>query len=75
MQTTLQIERCPETGICSIVRVDNTKVDLMPDEVAAIRAAAGQADAVRAIVGASDEAFAARLSSAEIAQIAKRLAG
>ena len=73
MSANLQIERCPETGICSIVRADNTKVDLMPDEVAAITAAAGQAEAVRAIVGGSDEAFAAKLSPAELAQIAKRL--
>ena len=74
MQALLQIERCPETGICSIVRADNTKVDLMPDEVEAITAAAGQTEAVRAIVGGSDEAFAAKLSPAELAQIVKRLA-
>ena len=73
MSTALQIERCPETGICSIVRADNTKVDLMPDEVAAIAAAAGKPDAVRAIVGGSDEAFAAALNPAELAQIASRL--
>jgi hypothetical protein len=72
MKPALQIERCPETGICSIIRADNTKVDLMPDEVAAI-AAAGGADAVRAVVGGSDEAFAAKLTPAELAQISSRL--
>ncbi|MEI8242524.1 MAG: hypothetical protein WCI17_04595 [bacterium] len=74
MNAPLQIERCPETGICSIIRADNTKVDLMPDEVAAIAAAAGRADAVRAVVGGSDEAFAAKLTPAELAQITSRLA-
>ena len=74
MADALQIERCPETGICSIIRPDNTKVDLMPDEVAAIAAAAGKPDAVRAVVGESDASFAAQLSPAEIAQIAGRLA-
>jgi len=74
MSATLQIERCPETGICSIIRADNTKVDLMPDEVAAIAAAAGKSDDVRAIVSGSDESFAAKLSSAELAQIAQQLA-
>ena len=73
MPTTLQIERCPETGICSIVRADNTKVDLMPDEVAAIAAAAGKPDAVRAVVGGADDSFAAKLSPAELAQIVKEL--
>ena len=73
MSATLQIERCPETGICSIIRPDNTKVDLMPDEVLAITAAAGKPEAVRAIVGESDATFAAALSPAEIAQIAGRL--
>ena len=73
MSASLNIERCPETGICSIIRADNSKVDLMPDEVAAITAAAGQAGAVRAIVAGSDEGFAARLSAAELAQISQRL--
>ena len=73
MSATLNIERCPETGICSIIRADNSKVDLMPDEVAAITAAAGKADAVRAIVSGSDETFASKLSPAELAQISQRL--
>ena len=74
MPQDLQIELCPETGICSIVRADNTKVDLMPDEVAAIAAAADLPDEVRAIVSGLDEAFAARLNASELAQIAKQLA-
>jgi hypothetical protein len=70
----MQIERCPETGICSLVRADNSKVDLMPDEVAAIAAAAGKPEAVRAVVDGADAGFAAKLSPAELAQIAKQLA-
>jgi hypothetical protein len=74
MKSDLIIEICPETGICSVLRADRTKVDLMPDEVDAIAAAAGRVDAIREVVSASDEAFAARLSPAELAQIAKHLA-
>ena len=70
----IQIERCPETGICSLVRADHSKVDLMPDEVAAIAAAAGRPEAVRAVVDGADASFAARLSPADLAQIAKQLA-
>lgn len=73
MKSDLQVEICPETGICSVLRADRTKVDLMPDEVDAITAAAGRVDAIRAVVSASDEAFAARLTPAELAQIAKQL--
>jgi hypothetical protein len=70
----IQIERCPETGICSLVRADKSKVDLMPDEVAAIAAAAGKPEAVRAVVDGADAVFAATLSPAELAQIVKQLA-
>jgi hypothetical protein len=69
----LVIERCPETGICSLVRPDHTKVDLMPDEVAAIAAAAAKPDAVRAVVDGADASFAARLSPADLAEIARQL--
>jgi hypothetical protein len=73
MTDKLQIEKCPETGICSILRADNTKVDLMPDEVAAIAAAAGKPEEVRKVVGGSDDSFAAKLTAEELAQIAKAL--
>ena len=32
----LNIQLCPETGICSLIKADGKKVDLMPDEVAAV---------------------------------------
>lgn len=70
----LVIERCPETGICSLVRPDQSKVDLMPEEVAAIAAAAASPEAVRAVVDGADAAFAARLSPAELSEIARQLA-
>jgi hypothetical protein len=70
---TLTIERCPETGICSIIRPDSTKVDLMPDEVEAIAAAGGKAEAIQQVIATSDDGFASKLSAADLAQIGKAL--
>ncbi|HEY3376390.1 MAG TPA: hypothetical protein VGL77_02760 [Armatimonadota bacterium] len=73
MTEKLAFELCPETGICSIVRSDKGKIDLMPDEVVAIREAAGDAAQVQAVLAESDRDFAARLSPEELAQIGKTL--
>jgi len=72
MSSVLKIERCPETGICSIVRSDATKVDLMPDEAAALREAAGDPDRIKAIIAEADAGFAADLSAADLAYIGQR---
>ncbi|MHB9131949.1 MAG: hypothetical protein ACYDBB_12815 [Armatimonadota bacterium] len=72
MSSDLQFEVCPETGICSIYRGE-AKIDLMPDEVAAISDAAGDADAVKAVLAESDGGFTAALTADELAQIGKTL--
>lgn len=69
----LNIEKCPETGICSIVRADGTKVDLMPDEVAGLQDAKDAA-AVKKAIGEVDSAFADKLDAQELAQLKKELA-
>jgi hypothetical protein len=69
----LQIELCPETGICSLVRDDGTKTDLMPDEVKQIADAAKDPKAVQSTIAAVDADFAGKLSDAEIAQISAKL--
>ena len=69
----LQIELCPETGICSLVREDGTKTDLMPDEVKQVAAAAKDPGAIKAVIAAVDDGFAGKLSPAEIAQISAKL--
>ena len=65
----LVVEVCPETGICSILRQDGRKVDLMPDEAAAIRDAAGDAAKIRTAIAGCDSEFAESLKDDEIAQI------
>jgi hypothetical protein len=69
----LQIELCPETGICSLVRDDGSKTDLMPDEVKQVAAAARDPKAVQGVIAAVDEGFAGSLTAAELAQISAKL--
>jgi len=69
----LKIELCPETGICSIIKADGTKIDLMPDEVTQVKEAAGNAEAIRQALGQIDASFAAQLAAENVDQIAKRL--
>jgi hypothetical protein len=68
----LNIELCPETGICSIIKADGTKIDLMPDEVAQVKDAAGNVDAIRQALGQIDASFAEQLAAENVDQIAKR---
>ncbi|MHB0939796.1 MAG: hypothetical protein ACYDCO_17655 [Armatimonadota bacterium] len=74
MGNTVHIELCPETGICSIVRSEGTKLDLLPDEVEAIRETGGDPARVREVLADSDSRFAADLNPDELAQIGRRLA-
>lgn len=69
----LNIELCPETGICSIVKANGAKIDLMPDEVAQVKAAAGNAQAIRQALSQIDADFAANLATENVDQIAKRI--
>jgi len=70
----LIVEVCPETGICSILKSDGSgKVDLMPDEAAAIRAAGGDAATIREVIFACDPSFADALAADQIGQISKEI--
>lgn len=67
----LVVEICPETGICSLVRDSAEKLDLMPDEVEAIRDAGGDGAQIKEIIADSDSGFAATLNEDDIIAIAK----
>jgi hypothetical protein len=69
----VNVELCPETGICSIIRANAGKADLMPDEVQTLRKANGDAAQIRAVLAESDSAFAASLSDQELRDIAGAL--
>ena len=65
----LRIELCPETGICSLIKDDGTKTDLMPGEVAELKDAGGDAETMRSVVSNADASFAAALDPEELGQI------
>jgi len=69
----LNIQLCPETGICSIIRKNGTKVDLMPDEVKNLREASNNPIAARQVIADADADFAKSLESDEINQLAAQL--
>jgi hypothetical protein len=69
----LNIEVCPETGICSIIKKNGTKVDLMPDELNSLRKASGNPDAARQILAEADADFAKSLDQEEMNQVTARL--
>ena len=69
----LKIELCPETGICSIVKEDGKKIDLMPDEVAGLCEVSGNPEGIKAAISEVDDGFADGLAPDEIIQISSRL--
>ncbi len=69
----LNIQLCPETGICSIIKGDGSKVDLMPDEVSQLKEAGGDAAAIKKALAEVDAGFADQLDSDEVDQVSKQL--
>ena len=69
----LEIQLCPETGICSIIKEDGKKIDLMPDEVSQIRDASGNPEGIKQALAQIDSGFAEGLGSEEINQVADEL--
>ena len=66
---TFRIVKCRETGICSIIKKDGTKVDSMPDEVSRIQ----ENDQIKAVIAEVGASFAANLNSSELNYIASKL--
>lgn len=69
----ITVEACPETGICSIVRQNGLKMDLMPGEAAEAREAAQSPDALRGTLADINESFVASLTDEELAELAAKL--
>ncbi len=69
----LNIQLCPETGICSIIKKNGTKVDLMPDEVQNLRKASSNPDTARQVLAEADADFAKLLEPDEINQLTAHL--
>ena len=69
----LNIQLCPKTGICSIIKQNGSKVDLMPDEVQQLREALRNPDSARHVIAEADADFAAALAPDELQQLAAEL--
>ena len=69
----LIIEQCPETGICSIVKEDGKKIDLMPNEVEDLRNASGDAAKIKETLGDVDPGFSAALTADELDQLSSEI--
>ncbi len=69
----MNIQLCPETGICSIIKPDGKKIDLMPDEVIALRSASGDPNAIRQTLAEVNSGFAEELDADEVAQVSDGL--
>lgn len=69
----LNIELCPESGICSIIRSDGKKMDLMPNEVGDVRQASGKLDVVKQALADVDADFAAGLGVEDLQQVSATL--
>ena len=68
----LNIQVCPETGICSIIKENGKKVDLMPGEVTQLRGAA-DGERVKQVLSEIDGSFAEALDAEETAHIVATL--
>jgi hypothetical protein len=68
----LNIQRCPETGICSIFKQDGSKIDLMPDEAVKL-AAATDAAATKALLSEVDATFSESLAETELEEITREV--
>ncbi len=69
----LNIQLCPETGICSVIKEDKTKIDMMPGEVAQLRLASGDTEKSREILALIDAAFSESLDTEELHQLSDEI--
>ena len=53
----LNIQLCPETRICSIIKKDGKKIDLMPFEVDQVKNAAGNLETIKDVLNEIDPDF------------------
>ena len=69
----MRVELCSETGICSIVKDNGKKVDLIKQEVDQIIRASGDEGKIKHVIAGIDSGFAESLSSDEIAKLASEV--
>ena len=69
----LNIEMCPETGICSIMNEQGAKIDMISTEVDDLKAAAGDHQQLKELLAGVDPSFSESLTDEELDQLAKEI--
>ena len=69
----LNIQLCPETGICSMIKEDGKKIDMISSEVDQLREAAGNYEKLKTVLSQVDAAFCNELGAEELDQISAEL--
>jgi len=67
----LDIEMCPETGICSIRNEQGGKIDMISSEVDELRVAAGDSQQLKALLAQVDASFSEALTGEELDQLSQ----
>ena len=67
----LDIEMCPETGICSIRNDQGGKIDIIGPEVDQLRAASDNPAKLKELLAEVDASFSEGLTDEELAQLAQ----
>ena len=70
----LDVQMCPETGICSVRNGQGEKIDMISTEVADLKAAAGDVQQIKALLAGVDKSFSESLTDEELIQLAKEIA-
>ena len=69
----LDVEMCPETGICSIRNEQGGKIDMIAGEVDQLRSAAGNSQQIKELLAGVDKSFSESLTDEELAQLAEKI--
>jgi len=67
----LDVQLCPETGICSIMNEQGAKIDMISAEVDQLRAAAGNPQQLKELLAQVDPSFSGALTDAELDQLTR----
>ena len=67
----LDIQKCPETGICSISNGRGAKIDMILAEADQLKAAGGDHAKIKEILAQVDPVFTETLTEAELDQLAQ----
>ncbi len=69
----LNVQLCPETGICSVIKPDGKKLDMIPAEVDQLRQASGDSQRIKSVLESIDPSFSQSMEEDELIQLSQEL--